>query len=235
VSYLEFHQDGQTLRGISAYQVDPSWTLADPSEQHNLVTPWLSNDEGEGSWIVFDRKGLTWGSIVRSGDTPYNDCLPPSEQLLAEAFADNQDIAGIISQLEVQVNDAFFNPFRVVMGSLNDGQIIEFVGSFNTEQSGYEPGLYRLRDNESLTSLAEPEILPDPNSDSFLSRAKDLIDKGFESDHPELLENDGMRSLGMVLAFDWTPHELNIVFRDGSDGGSLQTKQFQQPVESEEV
>ncbi len=215
MSFVEFSQSVNQLRGICAFEADPSWELEAPSEQESLIAPKLKTAEGNGSWLVFDRDHLTWGSVVRADDSPYNDCLPASESLLLSAFADHQEPAPIVSELKRQTGKSFFNPFRAVVGSLETEGLIEFFGSFQPGSTKHDSGLYRLRDNAPLKSLDIPQVLPDPNKTSFLEEARKTISSGeFKDLNGELLANDGLRDLAILLAFEWNPEALRFAYCD---------------------
>lgn len=205
MSFIEFKQSENRLLGFSAYEADPDWEIGPIDERGGLIAPLTKTGEGSGFWFVYDPANNLWGSIVRSGDSPYNDCLPPSEFLLKESFDDHDSATDILKNLKTRVEADFFNPFRVLVGSLNNQKLFMFHGSFQSSVTELEPGYYHLADNETPKSPdSDVDFQLDENDPDFAALKKRLDPNRFKEENDHLLANDGMRTLSSVLVFEAT-------------------------------
>lgn len=222
MSILEFRQDDGIVRGFFGYEADPSWTVEPPAERGSMIGPWVKTEEGEGSWLVFDRRSHRWGALLRSTETPYNDCLPPGESLLVDAFENTEAASGLVNFLTERTEEAFLNSYQAILGAPGSNELVHFKGSFQT-------------DSESLSSspyVATDSVEPVIESDGLL---RDLTGPGgtinqFEDFPPpdqllsrldDRLENNGLREVRSLIVFFSSPGEIRLnYFHDPLNGTS---------------
>lgn len=204
MSFVEFHQraDGSLL-GLVAYEADPDWELNRPLKQDGLVHPLVHTDEGTGTWIAFDPERDLWGTVVRSPDAPFNDCLPPGEVPFLESFQEGDSLRSILERLRTNNEDAFANPFQAILGDRSSDRILEFHATFQSRTRTLTPRRYRLDDREEITTVDENRwagFSRKPDSEETMEELLESISPRGIEDHRS---TDGMRTLRNVLVFQW--------------------------------
>lgn len=212
MSIISFSQDEQTLAGLSVFDAPEEWSLEAPQPSEDLIYPVLTSENGPGSWLIFNPSRSVWATLLRSGDTPYNDCLPPSETLLLEVLQENETVESVLKSLYQTVEDRFLNAFFCVVGNVDDNDLYWFEGSVQPDHGKLEPGRHFLRDN------AEPEDGEGPagltvGSNESLDDLEETVETTLESEACEkLLARDGMRSTECVVLFWWNEKGLLLSY-----------------------
>lgn len=205
MSFVEFHQQADgNLMGLAAYEVDPAWDLDPISHSDGLIHPLVHSDEGTGTWIAFAPEQNLWGAVVRSQAAPFNDCLPPAETLFRESFRPGESLEEILENLKDLNNEAFANPFEALLVDREAGNLVRFHGSFQSESDTYPPGRYRLDDRQPFESFTDDEwwgFSKPPEKTPTLEEPTEHLSLDELEEHGS---NDGIRTLGNVLVFQWT-------------------------------
>lgn len=210
MSLVDFHQNENRLVGLGIFEANDEWTLSPPTTEDEVTYLPIETQEGNGSWLVFNQSRGLWGTILRSDDTPYNDCLPPSEQLLLDSFRENEDLNDLLQDLYTRTEDRFLNPFLAVLGNVTEGKLAWFNGSFQSEHGDLDPGRHFLRDHADVNDNPGSVGL-DLSAEVTLDAVKEeLNEKGLDETYDEHLDLDGMRSPRSTVLFYLTPGELNL-------------------------
>lgn len=210
MSLVCFNQRDDHLAGVSLYDANPEWTLTDFSTSGGLIRPGIETDEGTGAWIVFKPSEGLWGTILRSEASPYNDCLPPSEAYLLDAFGENHSLDGVLEHLGQSTDDQFINPFRSVLGDVTTGSCRLFHGSFQSTEKALDPGNRLLVDNRPPQETPPfPDI--DLSKGTTTDKLKQQITEILTGDHfEEYLAQDGMRRTRSATVFVWDGDRLSV-------------------------
>ena len=92
----------------------------------------LSTSEGTGSWLVLEKDRPAWGGQLRRSDTPFNDCLPPTEHLLEASFSPGQNANNWAQQYLKLAEDGFYNPADSLIYTPGSNELIHVKQSFQT-------------------------------------------------------------------------------------------------------
>lgn len=219
MSFAEFNQAKGELTGIVAFEAGADRSVTPPDEGKELIHPSVSTDDDTGSFIVFNLPAKTWGIVARSTETPYNDCLPPGDTYLLEAFRRERTPEDILDFLEQRTEDAFVNSFEAAVANLEGSELQHFVGSVQSRHETLPLGHYRVSDTDALTSVPDP---PDAGLPHLIAghASPDEITRSLTDEVlKNRLENDGMRELAYVLVFHWDTEGLD--YRAGRDREEL--------------
>ncbi|MFB6344485.1 MAG: hypothetical protein ABEK50_01750 [bacterium] len=223
MSLVSFGQSAGRLLGVSIYDADPDWELSGPTQSGDLTHTVVNVAENDpGSWLIFNHSRSLWGTLLRAGDTPYNDCLPPSEALFLDVFQDSDDVGELISTLDGRSEDQFLNPFYAVIGDLSEDSLFWFHGSFQSNHGQFDDSSHVLLDGAPSKSGAN---LPDQlniNESTELKDLKESLSGGLPNEPLEKhLARDGMRETQCATLFHWTSDRLvlehSTEFPPGSD------------------
>lgn len=214
MSLLEFEQSQSSVSGLYAHQADPDWSTDEPKLTDGLITNQLQTDEGNGNWLMFDLENNLWGGVVRSNESPYNDCLPPVESFLESAFFEQNTADDILGALHDEVESSFLNPFELVLGDLSTGTLHRFVGSFQAQSSTIEPGCYRLTDSTTIEPLSSSPFVTSSETDP-LTQLKTIVSQNKFTNHFSAhLENDGMRELSSLTLFHFDDENCHLLYQE---------------------
>lgn len=219
MSFAEFNQAKGELSGVVAFEADPERSVSPPDAGDDLVHPSVSTEDDTGSFLVFNLPERTWGTVARSQETPYNDCLPPGDTFLLEAFRRESTPEAILGFLEDSTEDEFVNSFEVVLGNLGGSQLQHFVGSVQSRHETLPLGHYRVSDSSSLDPVDDP---PSEGLTNLIAQhaSPDEISRHLTEDElRNRLENDGMRELVHMVVFRWNSDGLE--YRSGGDREEL--------------
>lgn len=219
MSFAEFNQAKGELSGLVGFEAEPDRTVTPPDEAGGLVHASVSTEDDTGSYLVFNLETRTWGTVVRGGDTPYNDCLPPGDTVLMEAFRRESTPEEILGFLKESSEESFVNAFEVVLSNRDGNELQHFVGSVQSRHQTLPLGHYRLSDSDSLEPVDDPpgeglaNLIAQHASPDEISRHLTDIDL------TDRLADDGMRELAHLMVFRWNADGLE--YRCGSDREAL--------------
>lgn len=203
-------QSGTDLAGFTLYEANDDWELSPPSRDEDLIFPTVETGEGSGSWVIFNRSQGFWGTILRSDDSPYNDCLPPGEALLLEVFRNNSTPGDLLEDLYDRTADQFMNPFHAIIGAPGSDEFVRFHGSFQSGHDELEPGTYCFRDNTDPATTPKSSELPF-GADASVEAVKSFVTEGCETGiFEEQLAADGMRTPRCATVFSWSRQTLHV-------------------------
>jgi hypothetical protein len=159
MSFIVFEQTDHSFHGAMIYDATGEWEI--DFATGDLFEGRCRSEEGEGSWLIVDHENNHWGTVLRRDDSPYNDCLPPSESLLSEAFREENDLESRVKYMASAAESGFYNPFNALVGSVGDSRTILLQQSFQTKTRVLDPGSHQLCDHGSLD---EPDdSIPNPS------------------------------------------------------------------------
>lgn len=208
MSFAEFNQAKGEVSGIAAFEADPGRSVSPPDESSDLVHPSVSTEDDTGSFIVFNLPERTWGTVARSNETPYNDCLPPGDTYLLEAFRRESTPEDILEFLEQRTEEAFVNSFEVALANLDGSELQHFVGSVQSRHETLPLGHYRVSDSSPLESVDDPPADGLPHLVAQHATPDEISRHLTENILGNRLETDGMRDLAYLLAFRWNSDGL---------------------------
>lgn len=209
MSLVEISQTEDSLRGVGIYEANDEWKLEPPTTEDDLVHLPVVTDEGSGSWLIFNRTRGLWGTILRSDDSPYNDCLPPSEQLLLNSFRAKDSMEELLKDFYERSDDQFLNPFFAVLGDVSNGTLAWFKGSFQCDHGELELGHYVFRDNVAPNASDESAELDATSVETLQNQLEENIENGAYAD---VLNQDGMRSPQRTVVFEFTRDRFTLEY-----------------------
>lgn len=210
MSLAIINQHDQTLSGLILFHADPSWNITEFEQSSDLLFPGCANSEGTGSWIVFDGDNSIWGIIMRRSDTPYNDCLPPSESLLLDGFKEKNSIPEILDFVEKRSTNEFFNPFNILLGNKSSNEIKLLKQSFTTNKNVLKEGVHVLEDDQEINSNNLEVVNSFRETFPSHEKRKHLLD----NDELNTKPGDGMRSIVSKSVFDWNNNKLKLSYKN---------------------
>jgi len=222
MSFLIIEQDPDRIRGRMLYDANPDWGL-DCISHDDSFHCIVRTEEGDGSWLIFDRTNPRTIAVLRSHDAPYNDCLPPAESLILEGFQSERATEDQISKLDSLANGGFFNPFTAVFGDLTTESLQYSTISFQSERRSLEPGMHVLTDQD------EPDQCPW----SPLSSLSSFPTSGeFHSMIKNLESPDGIRQPRRAAEFEVNETRWTVTLTK-SPASSPEEEQFEGTFDSE--
>jgi hypothetical protein len=212
------------LRILSMYDAPDDWSVEPVDQRDQLIAPLCEHSEGAGCWLGYNPDTGVWGILLRRDDTPYNDCLPPSETILREGLK-QPDLASAEEHLVNQFERGFYNESNVILGDKSINSLRLLNCGFQVSASGLDPSSLLLADNLGVNETpwdGEPEAKEVPRFDDFQDmvnndRAPNLSSKGGmrQTRAAICLEmGDGILDVCQVLGYppdsDWNKDQFSI-------------------------
>lgn len=209
MSDLLFELRSGQITGHLTYHADPDWEVNQPETKGPITHFQCRNDQGTGWFLVFDREHNFFGTILRRDDTPYNDCLPPSEVLLKEGFnSDYSEAKEILKHVHNQADEDFYNPFNMLVADIDSNIVTVLKQSFQSSVDTFEEGNYKLSDGNDLQPMEQSPLIMDgqlPDLDTLQETIHEA------SDFPPKAE-DGMRETACAILFEFGDNHLRLRF-----------------------
>lgn len=210
MSFVVVRQAENHAHGAMVFDAPDEWTVTfegDPYIEGRCLT-----EEGNGSWFIIDPDTNQWATLLRRDDSPYNDCLPPSETLLSDAFRQETTVEKRLKSIARSADGGFYNPFNILIGSAESNKTVLLEQSFQSSTRTLEDGVHILADHDQLN---QP-------SASFLQEINDVPSReALETMFSDLHTPDGLREPAMIVEFSHGDNgwELSYFSREPESDG----------------
>lgn len=220
MSLLFFEQRSDRLVGLSILDAEPEWTLSPPRQENGWVGPRLDTGEGRGPWLSIHPESGRWSAVLHRDDAPYNTCLPPGEALLEPGDPGwDAAVESLVDAVAQRSEASFVNPFDLVVGRPDTGELFLLEHSFEGRSSRLEPGVH-------LRSYGDARPEPDegfperPRPPLSRDQLKALVEASRTDPAHPLWVEDARRPTRAAAVFDWGGGELHLHYAPGPPNGS---------------
>ncbi len=214
MSLLYFEQRSDRVTGLYLLDADPDWSLSFCRREAGWVGPVLDTGEGQGAWLAIHPDSGRWHALLHRDDAPYNDCLPPGEARVDPGETLLADSVRAAAESVVEgTEDAFTNPFDLVAGRPDAGELLLLEQSFQGQLTRLDPGVHLRSYGEAreraVRRLREKDGLP------ALEELVALAENHPRDDGDALWIEDARRPTRAATIFDWRPDELLLKHAPG--------------------
>lgn len=219
MSLLFFEQRSDRLTGLFLLDADPEWTLSSPRREDGWIRLPLDTGEGRGPWLQIHPERGRWSAVLHRDDAPYNTCLPPGEALLVgDELAPDDSVDAWVESVADRCAASFVNPFDLVVGQPDSGELRVLEQSFEGRSNRLEPGVHVRPRGEARTGAAD--VLRENRPESPLSRneLKALAETSPGEDEAPLWVEDGRRPTRAAAVFEWSPDRFHLRHAAGPPG-----------------
>lgn len=214
MTILTFDSTPNDTSGAMLFHSEADWSVQ--WRENGRLEGAIETDENQGSWWTLDTQSQQWGAIVRRGDTPYNDCLPPSEVLLKDSFREADTPEQRIEWMQSEADRGFYNPFNAVVGTLAGDQTLLLEQSFQASSKKLEPGFHVLVDGEPPDG---PETT-DYQTLSDVPGTNELDELVHRQGSP-----DGLREPAMGITWSVNGDSVSVAYRTMDSSAEWSTRQ----------